>query len=157
LCACVTPNATGQDQPVLNVFGSAQPSVTTADQEVTYTAYIYSTSEMTETMRLQAIVEPWVRLDTAGVIQDTTLGAVVCVPSLFQLDCEVPIKVYYPVTMFVQLRTPNLDLTSCEPSIALHVTADLPNRHAEKIINVPVKDGYTCTYVPIVISNDIPQ
>jgi hypothetical protein len=57
--------------------------------------------------------------------------------------------------MFVQLQAPNL--AKCDPSIALHIAADLPNRHSEAVIQVPITDGTKCTYLPIIDVSNNPQ
>lgn len=156
LCTCITPRITqGEEKPILNVFVYSDPQETPSGKQITYTSNIFSTSETVETMHIYAISKPWVRFDIAGVVQDGTLGAVSCQPTLAYLDCTVPIKVGYPATIFAQLEAPLLD--TCYPYIGLFVVADLPNRHTEASASTHLLDATTCTYLPIISVSDNPQ
>jgi hypothetical protein len=155
-CAILSSSSIARAAPILNVFAYSNPTEVNSGATITYTASIFSTSEIVEMVHIYAVSKPWVRFNIAGVAQDHTLGEVTCQPTLTAVDCDVPIKVGYPVYMFAQLDAPLLG--TCDPSIYINVTASIAqDRLADAEAVTHLLDATTCTYLPIITVSDNPQ
>ena len=136
------------DVPILRMNTRATPPIAAVGQQITFQADVFSTSDITETMTITATVEPWQKLAAAGYYYDTTIGPADCDPTLFHLVCRIPIKRWYPVTIFAVIDAPLL--ADCKQQVALHVIATLPNRISDELIPVPITGGTRCYFIPAV-------
>lgn len=155
---CTAPYGTeasppAQDTSILRTVVEARPQAAVIGEQITYQAWVYSTSDITETMHITATVEPFQMLAVAGTVVNSDMGPADCDATLFHLACRINIKRWYPASIFAVIDAPNL--TSCDQRVSLRVIADLPNRHSEQVLPVQITGGTRCYYFPMVLYGPI--
>lgn len=140
--------AGADETPILRMNTASNPAYAAVGEQITYQAWVYSTSDITETMYITATVEPYQRLAVAGTVVDNAMGPAVCQPTLYHLACQINIKRWYPASVFGVIDAPLL--ASCDQRVSLRVKADLPNRHSEEVITTRITSGTRCYYFPFV-------
>lgn len=145
---CTLPYSAAATEPsVLNIFLHSTPeSSAKPDEQVTFQADVYSTSDTTEMLHVEARTNPLKKFALISIYQPDSLGDTTCVPTVLFISCDIPIARFHEVYISGVVDAP--PLAGCNPSFSFEIRATLPNRATFESRTVKVDNLELCVYLP---------